>query len=148
MVTEFHHLGINVSDIDTSISFYEDILDMELDRRFAASDAQATLNGLAVMETAAEIAFLHGNGCQLELVEYDYPESENINRGVENHHIGRSHICFEVSDCVDNYHALKSDVQFLSEPQIASTSDTTIVKCVDPDGHIVEFIEFPETNSS
>lgn len=144
MIGRAHHVGFNVSDMDASLAFYVDLLGLELRRRFSSSDVQAAINGIDVKDTISEIAFLSANGCQLELVDYTYPESANHRERLQNYDIGISHFCLEVEDCWSTYRRLKqSSVTFLNEPKRATTSDTTIVKGLDPDGYIVEFIEFP-----
>lgn len=135
-----HHYGVNVADLERSLEFYRDTLGMTVTNRFVSSTAQAKIDDLDVEDTDSEIVFLDAGGKQLEVVDYAYPESADANREMTNYDIGRSHFGIRVDDIDAVYEEYAEEIPFVSEPQRAA-SGTEIVKCHDPDGNVVEFIE-------
>jgi len=130
------HYGINVSDIDDALEFYEETLGFEFDRRFPISDVQSTIVGVDGVE--GEIAFLDAGPCDVELIAYDAPPNSNANEAMSNHDVGATHFCLDVDDLDAVYEDLRDDVDFISPPQEV-TPDLDIAYAYDPDGNVVEF---------
>src|SRR2546426_10986253 len=89
-----HHVGLTVSDLDRSLAFYQDVLELEL---LEILDVTGPDIGRAVDVEGARlrIAFLRLAGLQLELLDYIEPEQRVYER--RNSDVGAAHVCFRVS---------------------------------------------------
>lgn len=140
MIGTAAHYGLNVSDLETALSFYRDELGCTVTRRFPMSDVQGKLIGVDGVE--GEIAFLDANGFEIELIAYDAPANENVNATMSSHDVGIPHFCLEVDDLDVCYGRLGTE-RFISRPQTVG-DDLRIAYLRDPDGTIVELVERSE----
>ncbi|HZQ03047.1 MAG TPA: VOC family protein [Gaiellaceae bacterium] len=137
-----HHVGLTVSDLDRSLAFYRDVLELEL---LEVLDVSGPEIGRSVGVAGAElrIAFLRLAGLQLELLEYTAPEQRVYER--RNSDVGAAHVCFRVSDLDGAYRELSArGVGFVSEPfRIAEGrhAGRAIVYFRDPDEITLELLE-------
>jgi len=141
-VPEFtaHHVGITVSDLDRSVSFYRDKLGLDLLTRFeVGGDGFAT--GVGLPEAHAEFAHLDAGETRLELVTYDSTSQAASEIGSESRidTVGTTHVGLTVEDVESCYAGLPDDVETLSEPQ-TTESGTTIFFVRDPEGNLVEVL--------
>lgn len=134
------HYGLNVSDMETALSFYRDELGFTVDQRFPMSDVQGTIIGVSDVE--GEIVFLDANGFDIELIAYDAPVNENINETMSPHDVGIPHFCLEVDDLETCCDRLGMD-RFISEPQKVNDS-LQIAYLRDPDRNIIELSDRTE----
>ena len=135
-----HHVGITVSDLDQTVSFYRDKLGLDLLTRFeVGGDEFAT--GVGVPEAHAEFAHLDAGGTRLELVSYDSTTESSSEVGSESRidAVGTTHVGLAVGDVEGCYAGLPDDVETLSEPQ-TTESGTTIFFVRDPEGNLVEVL--------
>lgn len=146
-LTDMHHLGLTVSDIERSIRFYQDVLGMTLVRR-RETDAdyisqQTGYPGVRLL--AASFKPPLDSKQSLEVVQYlthgGAPADQATNRP------GNSHLCFLVSDIHAAYKSmLAQNVRFKSEP-VAITSGPneggSVVYLYDPDGYTLEMFQPP-----
>ena len=139
MIGTAHHYGVTVSDLDESLAFYRNHLEMEVVERISF-DSEAFGRFVGVEDADVDIAFLDAGGCTYELLEYRSPSGGDANEGTGNDDVGASHFCFEVDDVAKTYGDLRDDVTFVSEPQELSNG-ATVVYAHDPDGNVVEFVE-------
>lgn len=72
------HYGLNVSDMETALSFYRDELGCTVTRRFPISAVQGDIIGVNGVE--GEIAFLDANGFEIELIAYEAPRTKTAMR--------------------------------------------------------------------
>lgn len=140
MVGTAAHYGLNVSDMETALSFYRDELGFTVDRRFPMGDVQGEIIGVDGVE--GEIAFLDANGFDIELIAYDAPANENINETMSPHDVGISHFCLEVDDLETCCTRLGRE-RFISRPQKVNDG-LQIAYLRDPDGNIVELVDRTE----
>ena len=145
---DLHHLGITVSDIERSISFYRDTLGMELIGRRAkvAADYVAQQTGYADVElSVASFRVSPDSRQSLEVVQYlnhtGQPSDPATNRP------GTTHLCLLVDDLRVCYAELKGkNVHFKSAP-VAITSGPNngglVVYFFDPDGYTLELFQPP-----
>ncbi|UPM44335.1 VOC family protein [Halocatena salina] len=131
------HYGLNVSDMETALSFYRDELGCTVTRRFPISDVQGTIIGVSGVE--GEIAFLDADGFEIELIAYDAPPNENSNATASLHDGGVPHFCLDVEDLDACYDRLGSE-RFIDEPQQVN-DELRIAYLRDPDGTIVELAD-------
>ena len=120
------HTMLRVGDLDRSISFYSDVLGMQLLRQKEYPEGEFTL------------AFL-GYG----------PESENTvieltyNWGVESYDLGEAygHIALEVDDVYDAAEKIRQlGGKIIREPGPMNAGTTIIAFVEDPDGYQIELI--------
>ncbi len=132
-----HHYGITVSDLEASVAFYRDVLDLEVLAEFAVG-GEAFATGVDVPEASAEFVHLDAGGARIELVSYE-PTGESQTNGSLNEP-GATHLGLAVDDLNGVYEGLPDDVPTLSEPQ-TTESGTKILFVRDPDGNLVELLE-------
>ncbi|EEL50114.1 MULTISPECIES: VOC family protein [Bacillus cereus group] len=125
-VRRIEHVGIMVADLETSISFYEEIVGLKLIKRMGHPNPNLKL------------AFLGVEGAQetiLELIE-GYNPSLPAEGKVH-------HICFKVDSLEDEIERLKKlKVTFLLSDEIETLPDgTRYIFFAGPDGEWIEFFE-------
>jgi len=137
MTEELHHVGITVSDLDTAVAFYRDVLDLDVLDRFTVS-GEGFSTGVGVPDATGQFAYLDGDGTRVELVEYDPTGEDHGEESVND--LGAAHLGLAVADVAAVYEGLPDDVETISEPQTTS-SGAVILFVRDPDGNLVELIE-------
>ena len=144
-VIKGHHHGFTVSDIDQSVSFYRDILGMELMRISDRSNLPSYDTILGYKDVHLKIALLRHpvNEFLLELVQYIHPIVEN--RSQENRFLGASHLAFEVDDVDAVYASLKeTGLEAINPPTDVERDGKTVARAMyalDPDGISVEMFQ-------
>lgn len=144
-----HHHGFTVSDLDRSVSFYRDLLGLELVRVSERKDLPSYDTILGYDKVHLNIAILRHpvNEFILELVQYVHPEVEA--RPQENRYLGASHVAFEVDDVDAMYAQLKKAGFGSINPPTDVDRDGVVVAramyALDPDGISIEmFQEFED----
>lgn len=154
MLQEVAHVGITVSDMERSISFYRDVLGLCL-------SGTATMKGKETdrlfnrNNCVAKLAYLNGSKQLLappvELIQFDGEGGEGCEiQTPDLHKTSISEICFRVDDIDVVYKTLKEkQVEFLSEPQTFDFSmdglgKSKAVYFKDPDGIILELMQYIE----
>tara|TARA_Y100000588_G_C13717637_1_gene695805 strand:- start:89 stop:550 length:462 start_codon:yes stop_codon:yes gene_type:complete len=146
-LSEMHHVGLTVSDIEKSIEFYRDLLGMELVRR---READADYIGMqtgypGVKLSVASFKPTPDSEQSMEVVQYlshgDGPSDPATNRA------GNSHLCLLVDDINRAFEELSTKgVWFKSDP-VAITSGPNeggyVIYMYDPDGYTIELFQKP-----
>jgi len=128
MITGFDHIGITVKDLDKSIEFYTRILDFKEGRKFE------------YLERGVTILFLNVGKVQLELFGHSKEVLEAEKKPLQ---AGVAHIALEVENLNETYEKLKArGIEFEREPRVAMMGQK-IVFLSDPDGNILELVEWP-----
>ena len=145
------HININVSDLDTSISFYEKLgfsllipgvpyLGIEKDTMLEIPAYQSTaLNIPTGTNARACIMQLDDGFPKIDLTEYvkDSPQGAGANDD-----LGLVRICLASQNLAKDYALLTSaGVEFLSEPTEGVGGMAEIAICRDPDGTLIELIQ-------
>lgn len=142
MIKGFHHAAISTPDLDRCVDFYTRSIGGEVawtfgwDRGTTAADAVTGLQN-----SACRAAMLRIGNTFLELFEYSSPpqDGHTTERPVNKH--GITHICLQVTDIMAEYERLKaSGMRFHSAP--IAQDGSSMVYGRDPDGNVVELIEF------
>ena len=145
---DIHHLGLTVSDIETSVNFYRDALGLTLIRR-RETDADYIGEQTGYPGVRLSVAsFRAGSDSHqsLEIVQY-----RNHNGGkaeTSTNRSGSSHLCFVVADLPSAHAQLSArGVRFRSDP-IKITSGPNeggwVVYLYDPDNYIIELFQPPK----
>jgi len=137
-----HHVGITVADLNRSLAFYRDLLDL---RVIEISDDEDVTAIVGMPGARARVADLDtGSGQVLELIEYNSADGSEqvLSWGTP----GTSHLSFRVDDLRSALaHLAVAGVTPLGEPVKLSSGEVwtgSTVACLrDPDGFFVELIE-------
>jgi catechol 2,3-dioxygenase-like lactoylglutathione lyase family enzyme len=145
------HININVSDLDTSIAFYEKLgfsllipgvpyLGIGKDSGTEIPPKQSKALDVPSGKTArACIMQLDDGFPKIDLTEYakDSPQAPAVNDD-----LGIVRLCLATQNLAQDYELLKSaGVEFLSEPTEGVGELAEIAICRDPDGTLIELIE-------
>ena len=138
MTAALEHVALSVSDIDTSLAFYVDLLGFSLDRIIECPPEAGLGRIVGIPDCAARIAHLRSEGCMLELFEYTSPRGDAQARKRTQADTGFTHIGFASTDTRFEYRRLKAaGVEFLGEP-LEFRPGVWIVYFRGPDGEVCE----------
>ncbi|MDC1023397.1 VOC family protein, partial [Alphaproteobacteria bacterium] len=138
MITSIRHAAFVVSDLETSLKFYSDILGLKVYRRYVEEgDFIDTLTGIKSVKLEW-VKLIIPQGGLIELLQYhshpDTDKSNNLTRSSSNR-LGCSHVALTVEDLSKLYKKIISHgFSCKSEPLIAPGGRAKILYCHDPDG--------------
>lgn len=154
MIKEVWHFSFTVRDLERSVTFYRDLLGLELvaeqrqsneyTRRLVGfADADLSVAQLAVPRSGIGIS-----GHQLELIQYHQPRSPLPKP--ERNTIGGAHLAFVTDDIgADHERLVAHGVRFVSPPnEITAGVNLGGKTCYffDPDGIVLELVQPPRRN--
>jgi len=145
-LSDMHHLGLTVSDIEKSIHFYRDLLGMTLvNRRPSVTEGYvAQQTGYESVElNVASFKINEASRQSMEVVQYmnnaGDPTTTETNRA------GNSHFCVLVDDLMSCYtDLLAQGVKFKSEPVRITAGPNEgglVIYLFDPDGYMLELFQ-------
>ena len=144
MITSVNHTSFTVSDLDRSVSFYRDLLGMEL-ISLTGRDPGFVERITGIPGANVKVAYLQAPGHRLELIQYFGPSGKNLD--LQTNNVGCAHLGFNVDDLPRMYAELKAKgVHFKSEPQevpAGPNKGTKAVYFMDPDGIPLELLQTP-----
>ena len=140
------HIGITVSDIDTSKEFYGKTLGLPFSGEMIM-EGEATDLLFGMESCVVKVAYFStgDNSPKVELIEF-VNHSPLANKSQLNR-LSISELCFDVEDIDTFVERLRAEgVEFLSKPQYFDLTAqgfgcSKAVYLKDPDGNILEFIE-------
>lgn len=138
-MTRLNHIGITVTDLDESLSFYRDVIGFELDLRTRVAGEwfdTLTRNGGADIE----IAMLRLADFTLQLVEYHAAGGATL--PLAHHNVGSPHLSIEVDDLDARHEKIAASGRHDPTP-IVDIMGTGIRSFYvdDPDGVPVELLQ-------
>jgi lactoylglutathione lyase len=124
-VKKMDHVGVFVNNLDTSLTFYQEVVGMELKDKFSIANGSVTL------------AFLGFNGSDETELELVFGSNSNLPpEGKVNH------IAFLVDDIEEEFHRLKGlDASFISEEVVTLPNGYRNFFVHGPDDEKVEFFQ-------
>jgi glyoxylase I family protein len=135
-VENFSHVCVGVSDMDTALAFYTDILGMDV-----VFDVNLDGEGL---ESVTGSSGAHGRmvggligGAMVELLDLG-----TVPANPEGPHLGYTNISFRVRNLDDTYERLSAHPDLNYGPP-TSIAGVRMLFVYDPDGTPIEFIELP-----
>ena len=140
-----HHHGFTVSDVERSVTFYKDLLGLELVRVSDRSNLPSYDRILGYENVYIKVAILRHdkNEFVLELVQYINPKVES--RVQENKYLGASHLAFEVDDVDGMYEELVAGgFGSINPPTDVERSGKVVARAMyalDPDGISIEMFQ-------
>ncbi|ELZ08789.1 Glyoxalase/bleomycin resistance protein/dioxygenase [Natrinema thermotolerans DSM 11552] len=132
-----HHVGLTVSDLEATLAFYRDTLDLTVVDRFAVG-GEAFSDAVGVEGASADFAHLEAGGVRIELVEYEPAARGSPAAGLNQP--GASHVGLSIDDLETFAADLPDDVPTISGPR-TTESGTTIMFLRDPEGNLIEILE-------
>ena len=122
MIKNINHMSFTVSDVDVSLKFYHGMLGLEI-INVSERGKEFSEKATGIKNAHLKIAYLKGENCTIELVQYLSPEGEKIDTRTCN--VGSAHICFNVK----NFHEYVI-CQRRRTISITSDRDTTVKSCL------------------
>ena len=148
MIQGFHHVAISTPNLERACDFYCRLLGFEQVMTMSYERSGTPRPHLQADDGAARGAVVRAGYVHLEIVEYSYPVPNGIDprRQVVDH--GLAHLCFQVTDLEREYaRLLDAGMVFHSTPMKGLDEGSLFVYGRDPDGNVIEFIEFGPVNS-
>ena len=139
-MADLFHIGLTVSDLDRSVTFYRDVVGMTAHGKVVDVDSDGfgrlTGNPGAKLRTA----LLSAGPVLIQLVEYAEGGGDRL--ALDHRHVGSPHLSFWVDDVATlrDELARRGDVVITSDIQAVVPSIRSFYVS-DPDGVPVEFIE-------
>jgi len=139
MVFGVDHIGVSVGDLEKSISFYRDIMGMEVEYK-SYHEGKAVSDVVGIKGAILNICVLRDDSCKIELIEYKHKKLSK-NYKIQNEP-GLIHICFFVKNIDEEYERIKSKgFVFNSPPMVTRENGPKITYFKGPDNVIIELYE-------
>lgn len=143
-ITNPHHTGLQVDDLERSLAFYRDLLGFELVFQWNPQAPYiGELVGYPDVDLHSAILRMPNSEVFLELLEYRNVERTPVDTGTANP--GTAHVAFFVDDLDELYSYLVArgvdSVSAPVTPTIGPNQGGRAVYMIDPDGFRVELIE-------
>ena len=140
MIKEVRHAGSVVSNLDVSVKFYCDLLNLKV-KSIANEEGEFLDNMLSRKNVKNKVAKLTANNgtALIELIE-----SESFSNVLPRDFftIGASHVAFTVDDLDKTYeYLLDNGVKFNAPPQKSPDGFAKVTFCLDPDNTPIELVE-------
>jgi catechol 2,3-dioxygenase-like lactoylglutathione lyase family enzyme len=140
MIKRVNHTGISVSDMERSLGFYRDLLEMELifDADVPANDPLSEVVGMKGAE--GRVCWLRAGDTMIELWQWDSPAGRPLPEDYIPADKGVTHYAFEVDD-VDALceKVVAAGFHANTAPKDLGLHKTTYIK--GPDNEIIEILE-------
>ena len=142
MVTGFFHTGFVVEDLERSVSFYRDVVGLEIlrEREFAGSEISQVL-GYESAHLKMAMLGVHGQkGHALELIQYFNPASSGRTTS-ERSVLGASHLAFHVDDIEGTFQRMIANGARQLNPPVHVPPNRSACYLQDPDGNWIELLQ-------
>ena len=141
MIKSFLHIGISVLDLEASIKFYSEIMQMDIERR---SNYQGDLISriVGVIDADLDICVLEKNNLRIELLDYKNDKRKQLVKYPNQDQPGLVHISFLVDNVDKEYERIKAcGYEFNSPPMVARKNGPKITYFKGPDNVVIEIYE-------
>lgn len=145
-LSDLHHIGLTVRDVEASIVFYRDVLGMSLigRRERVVADYVAQQTGYEGVELSVASFRVQPESAQsIEVVQYLTHRGEPLDNATNR--AGSTHICILVDDLRACHQELTGKgVVFQSEPVTITAGPNRgglVVYFLDPDGYTLELFQ-------
>ena len=141
MVKSFLHIGISVIDLEASVKFYSEIMQMDIERR---SKYQGDLISriVGVKDADLDICVLEKDNLRIELLDYNNNKRKKLIKHPNQDQPGLVHLSFLVDDVDKEYERIKAyGYEFNSPPMVARKNGPKIAYFKGPDNVVIEIYE-------
>jgi catechol 2,3-dioxygenase-like lactoylglutathione lyase family enzyme len=149
-VTKVASVGFTVKDLDRQVEFFEDVLHFKKVAEYSL-DRQSSEALFGLETDGTRIAVLRLGDETLQLMHFEGTTGREIPRTSKSNDLWFQHIAIVVSDMQEAYRRIREhDLQFVSSsPQtlpdyLPAAAGITAFYFQDPEGHVLELIQFPE----
>lgn len=135
----FRHVGIVVNDIEKMISFYRNIIGLEI--YSDEIESGPFINDILKSENLSARIIKLGKNSQTILELLDFNNKKKSCKILINQ-IGITHFAFTVDNLNFLYASLiKNNIEVLSEPKISVNKQFLVCFCKDPENNYLELVE-------
>lgn len=139
-ITRVNHTGISVSDMDRSLTFYRDLLELDVifDSDVPGNERLSSVVGMA--NARGRVVWLRAGDTMIELWQWDNPVGRALASDYNPSDKGVTHFALQ-TDNVDELYRKVTDAGYHANttPQDLGLHKTTYIK--GPDGEIIEILE-------
>jgi glyoxylase I family protein len=141
MIKSFLHIGISVIDLEASIKFYSEIMQMYIE---GSNKYQGDLISriVGVKDADLDICVLEKNNLRIELLDYNNDKRKKLIKYPNQDQPGLVHISFLVDNVDKEYERIKAyGYEFNSPPMVARKNGPKITYFKGPDNVVIEIYE-------
>jgi catechol 2,3-dioxygenase-like lactoylglutathione lyase family enzyme len=141
MIKEFLHVGISVKDLEKSVKFYTEVMQMDLEYR--TINRGETISRVVDVENAdIDVAVVKKNNLRIELLDYKNTKKKESIAYPRQDQPGLVHISFLVDNVDMEYERIRSlGYEFNAPPMVARVNGPKITYFKGPDDVVVEIFE-------
>jgi len=141
VVKEFLHVGISVIDLEKSVRFYTDVMQMDLDYR-TKNKGEIISRIVGVENADFDVAVVRKGNLRIELLDYKSEEKKERATYPAQDQPGLVHISFLVDDVHKEYERIKAmGFEFNSPPMVAREDGPKIAYFKGVDNVVIELFE-------
>jgi len=140
MIKDIRHIGIVVTDLETSLYFYHNLMGFQITKQMEETGEYID-NVLSLQNVKVTTVKMNSpTGQMIELLKYhSHPVEQKIQ---EIFGIGISHVAFTVDNLDMEYERfVNNGIQFNSVPQLSPDGYAKVVFCKAPEGTLIELVE-------
>lgn len=143
IISGANHFSITVEDIDRSVKFYKEVMEMDFENIRYNVDLDYIRKVTGFPSGILNVAFLNCPGLRLELIQYVEPKGKIVD--VSPNNTGSSHICFATTDIFKAYQRCKdNNIITKNEPALINSGPSTgayAFYLLDPDRYNLEMFQ-------
>jgi glyoxylase I family protein len=139
-ITRVNHTGISVSDMDRSLTFYKDLLGLEVIFDSDVPENERLSNVVGMENARGRVVWLRAGDTMIELWQWDNPVGRALAPDYNPADKGVTHFALQ-TDNVDELYRKVTDAGYHANitPQNLGLHKTTYIK--GPDDEIIEILE-------
>jgi catechol 2,3-dioxygenase-like lactoylglutathione lyase family enzyme len=141
VIKEFLHIGVSVKDLEESVKFYTEVMQMDLDYR--TKNKGDIISRIVGVENAdLDVAVVIKSNLRIELLDYKNAEKKKKTTYPAQDQPGLVHISFLVDNVDKEYERIKAlGFEFNSPPMVARENGPKITYFKGPDNVVIEIFE-------
>lgn len=141
MIKTFLHIGISVRDLEASVKFYTEVMQMNVDYRIKIKGEKIS-RIVDVEDADIDVVTLEKNNLRIELLDYKNAEKKKVTAYQSQDQPGLVHIAFLVDDVDEAYNRIKAKgYEFNAPPMVARENGPKITYFKGPDNVVIEIFE-------
>lgn len=143
MIVGIHHTALSTRDADRLVRFYRELFGFEVEFDFPWDESnEAFEKSHAVGKTAGRVVMIANGASRLEIFEYRKPAPRSDIAGRANADLGIAHFSIEVRAIEQEYARLAAAGMKFQSGLVTQTPTIQMAYGRDPDGNIIELIDF------